>query len=100
MGTYLNEHDGDDVAHLPRRLRYPHAALVRDLDVVVRVCCEGCAWSIILVVVVAVGGSGEAAGSVGVDDGGGGGNGTIVDCLLVVDDNKSSVGVCRRSLWV
>ena len=97
MGTYLNEHD---VAHLPRRLRYPHAALVRDLDVDVRVCREGCARSIILVVVVAVGRSGEAAGSVGIDDGGGGGNGTIVVCLLVVDDNKSSVGVCRRSVWV
>ena len=93
-------HRLDDVAHLPRRLRYPHAARVRDLDVVVHVCREGCARSIILVVVVAVGGSGEAAGSVGVDDGGGGGNGTIVDCLLVVDDNKLSIGVCRRSLWV
>ena len=45
---------------------------------------------------VAVGESGEAAGSVGVD-GGGGWNGR--GCLLIVDDNnKSSVGVCRRSL--
>ena len=34
MGPYLNKHD---VAHLPRRLRYPQAALVCDLDVVVRV---------------------------------------------------------------
>ena len=52
---------------------------------------------------VAVGESGEAAGPVGVDGGGGGGggwNGTIVDCLLIVDDNKSRAGVCRRSLWV
>ena len=99
MTVTTRRHRLDDVAHLPRRLRYPQAALVCDLDVVVRVCCEGCARSIILVVMVAVGGSGEAAGSVGVDDGGGGGNGTIVVCLLVVD-NKSSVGVCRRSLWV
>ena len=98
MGTYLNEHD--DVAHLPCRLRYPHAALIRDLDVVVHVCREGCVWSIILVVVVAVGGSGEVVGSVGIDDGGGGGNETIVVCWLVVDNNKSSVGVCRRLLWV
>ena len=38
-----------------------------------------------------VGGSGEVAGSVVVDDGVGG-NATIVVCLLVVDDNKLSVG--------
>ena len=57
-------------------------------------------WSIILVAVVAVGESSEVAGSVGVDDGGGGWNGTIVVCLLVVDNNKSSVRVCRCSLWV
>ena len=100
MTVTMRRHRLDDVAHLPCRLRYPCAALVRDLDVVVCVCREGCARLIILVVVVAVGGSGEVAGSVGVDDGGGGGNGTIVVCLLVVDDNKSSVGVCRRSLWV
>ena len=73
-------HHLDDVAHLPHRLRYPHTALVCDLDVVVRVCHEGCARSIILVAVVAVGGSGEAVGSVGIDDGGGGGNGTFVGC--------------------
>ena len=24
MGTHLNEHDGDDVAHLPGRLCHPH----------------------------------------------------------------------------
>ena len=101
MTVTTHRHRLDDVAHLPRRLCYPQAALVCDLDVVVRVCREGCARSIILVVMVAVGGSGEAAGSVGVDDGGGGGgNGTIVVCLLVVDDNKSSVRVCRCSLWV
>ena len=86
MGTYLNEHD--DVAHLPRRLRYPHAALVRDLDVVVRVCRDGCARSIILVAVVAVGGSGEAAGSVGVDDGGGGGKEPLLFvCWLLTTTN-------------
>ena len=85
MGIYLNEHD---VAHLPRRLRYPHAALVLDLDVVVRVCREGCARSIILVVVVAVGGSGEAAGSVGVDDGGGGGKEPLLFvCWLLTTTN-------------
>ena len=49
---------------------------------------------------VAVGESSEAAGPVGVN-GGGGWNGTSVGCLLIVDDNnKSSVGVCQRSLWV
>ena len=100
MTVTTHRHRLDDVAHLPCRLRYPHTALVCDLDVVVRVCHEGCARLIILVVVVAVGGSSEAVGSVGVDDGGGGGNGTIVVCLLVVDDNKSSIGVCQCSLWV
>ena len=66
------------------------------VGVVVRVCREGCGR---LVAVVAVGESGEAAGPVGVD-GGGGWNRRSVGCLLIVDDdNKSSVGVCRRSLW-
>ena len=69
------------------------AALVHDLGVVIHVCCEGCAWSIILVAVVAVGESSEAAGPVGVYDGGGW-NGRIVGCLLIVDDNKSSIRVC------
>ena len=100
MTVTTRRHRLDNVAHLPRHVRYSHAALVCHLDVVVHVCREGCARSIIHVVVVAVGGSGVAVGSVGVDDGGGGGNGTIVVCLLVVDDNKLSVGVCRRSLWV
>ena len=52
-----------------------------------------------LVVVVAVGKSSEAAQPVGVD-GGGGWNGTVVSCLLIVDNNKLSVGVRRCSLWV
>ena len=43
---------------------------------------------------VAVGESSEAAGPVGVDGGGGGWNGTIVDCLFIVDDNKSRARVC------
>ena len=42
---------------------------------------------------------GEAVGLVGVD-GGGGWNGTIVICLLIVDNNKSSVRVCQCLLWV
>ena len=46
---------------------------------------------------VAVGKMLGAAGTVGVD--GGGWEGRIVACLFIVDDNKSSVGVCRRSLW-
>ena len=96
-------HHLDDMAHLPRRLRYPHGRahsvtwLWQVVGVVVRVCLEGCGR---LVVVVAVGESGEAAGPVGVD-GGGGWNGTSVSCLLIVDnDNKSSVRVCQHSLWV
>ena len=95
-------HRLDDVAPLPRRLRYPHGCAGsvtwhwEAVGVVVRVCREGCGR---LVVVVAVGESGEAAGPVGVD-GGGGWNRRSVGCLLIVDDdNKSSVGVCRRSLW-
>ena len=75
------------------------AVLIHDLGVVICVCHGGCVLSIILVVVVAVGESGEAAGPVGVD-GGGGWNGMIVGCLFIVDDNKSSAGVCRCSLWV
>ena len=51
-----------------------------------------------LLPVVAVGEMVGAAGTVGVD--GGGWEGRIVDCFFVVDDNKSSVGFCRRSLWV
>ena len=69
------------------------AALICDLGVIICVCCEGCALSIILVVVVAVGESSEVAGQVGID-GGGGWNGTIVGCLFIVDDNKLSVRVC------
>ena len=51
-----------------------------------------------LLAVVAVGEMLGVAGTVGVD--GGGWEGRIVCCLFVVDDNKSSVGVCRRLLWV
>ena len=54
------------------------AALICDLGVVIHVCHEGCAQSIILVAVVAVGESSEVVGPVGVD-GGGGWNGRI-DC--------------------
>ena len=75
------------------------AVLVFDLGVIICVCHEGCSLSIILVVVVAVGKRGEAAGLVGID-GGGGWNGTIVGCLLIVDNNKLSVGVGQCPLWV
>ena len=51
-----------------------------------------------LLAVVAIGEMVGAAGTVGVD--GGGWEGRIVDCLFIVDDNKSSVGFCRHSLWV
>ena len=51
-----------------------------------------------LLAVVVVGEMVGAAGMVGVD--GGGWEGRIVDCLSIVDDNKLSVGFCRRSLWV
>ena len=61
-------------------------------------CAVGVVGQSRLLVVVAVGGMLRAAGTVGVD--GGGWEGRIVDCLFVVDDNKASVGVCRRSLWV
>ena len=57
------------------------AALICDLGVVIHVCHEGCAQSIILVAlvaVVAVGKSSEVVGPVGID-GGGGWNGRI-DC--------------------
>ena len=50
-----------------------------------------------LLVVVAVGEMLGAAGMVGID--GGGWEGRIVTCLFIVDDNKLSVGVCRRLLW-
>ena len=51
-----------------------------------------------LLAVVAVAEMVGAAGTVGTD--GGGWEGRIVDCLSIVDDNKLSVGFCRRSLWV
>ena len=95
----MNDLDGDDVAQMPRRLHHPRmvAVVVR---VVVRVCRGRCGRSI-----TAIGGGGRwrdarggAVGTVGVD--GGGWEGRIVGCLFVVDDNKSSVGVCRCSLWV
>ena len=83
-------HRLDDVAQLPHRLHHPRVVVVR---VVVHVCRGGCGQS-----VTAVGEMVGVAGTVGVD--GGGWEGRIVDCLFVVDDNKSSVGFCRRSLWV
>ena len=46
---------------------------------------------------MAVGESSEVVGPVGID-GGGGWKGMIVDCLLIVDDNKASIGFCQRSL--
>ena len=52
-----------------------------------------------LVAVVAVGESSEVAGLVGVN-GGGGWKGTIANCLVIVADNKASIGFCRRLLWV
>ena len=98
--TYLNVLD---VAHLPHCLHYPHGHagsvtwLWQVVGVVIHVCREGCGW---LVAVVAVGETGEAVGPVGVD-GGGGWNEMSVGGLLIVDDNnKSSVGVCRHLLWV
>ena len=45
-----------------------------------------------LLVVVAVGEMLRVVGTVGVN--GGGWEGRIVACLFIVDDNKSSVGVC------
>ena len=51
-----------------------------------------------LLAVVAVGEMVGAVGTVGVA--GGGWEGRIVDCLFIVDDNKSSVRFCRCSLWV
>ena len=51
-----------------------------------------------LLAVVAIGEMVGVAGMVGID--GGGWEGRIVDCLFVVDDNKSSVGFCRHSLCV
>ena len=50
-----------------------------------------------LLAVMAIGEMLGAVGMVGVD--GGGWEGRIVACLFIVDDNKSSVGVCRRLLW-
>ena len=92
-------HRLDDVAQMPRRLHHPRVVAVV-VRVVVRVCRGRCVvgGQSRLLVVVAVGEMLGAAGTVGVD--GGGWEGRIVGCLFVVDDNKSSVGVCRRSLWV
>ena len=62
------------------------------------VCAVGVVGQSRLLAVVAVGRMLGAVGTVGVD--GGGWEGRIVDCLFVVDDNRSSVRVCRHSLWV
>ena len=51
-----------------------------------------------LLAVVAVGEMVGVAGTVGIN--GGGWEGRIVDCLFIVDDNKSNVGFCQCSLWV
>ena len=61
------------------------------------VCAVGVVGGQSRLLAVAVGEMLGAAGTVGVD--GGGWEGRIVACLFIVDDNKSSVGVCRRSLW-
>ena len=79
-----HHHHLDDVAPLPRRLRYPHGCAGsvtwhwEAVGIVVHVCHEGSGW---LVVVVAVGESSEAVGPVGVD-GGGGWNGTVVGLFV------------------
>ena len=85
-------HRLDDVARLPRRLHHPRVVAVV-VRVVVRVCRGGCQSRQLAVVAV-----GKMLGAAGVD--GGGWEGRFVGCLFIVDDNKSSVGVCRRSLWV
>ena len=81
---------------MPRRLHHPRVVAV---VVLLSVCAVGVVGSQSrLLAVVAVGEMLGVAGMVGVD--GGGWEGRIVGCLFVVGDNKSSVGVCRRSLWV
>ena len=77
------------MARLPRRLHHPRVVAVV-VRVVVRVCRGGCQSR--QLAVVAVGKMLGAAGTVGVD--GGGWEGRFVGCLFIVDDNKSSVGVC------
>ena len=68
-------------------------ALLLLLSVLLSMCAVGVvggqSW---LLAVVAIGEMLGAAGTVGID--GGGWEGRIVACLFIVDDNKSSVGVC------
>ena len=67
MTVMTRRHRLEDVAHLPRRLHYPHGSAGsvtwhwQAVGVIVCVCHEGCGR---LVVMVAVGKSGEAAGLV------------------------------------
>ena len=83
------------MAQLPHRLHHPCVVAVV-VYIVVHVCCGGCqSWQL---AVVAVGKMLRAAGTVGVD--GGGWEGRFVGCLFIVDDNKSSIRVCRHLLWV
>ena len=51
MNTYLKKLDGDNVAHLPHHLPYPHGCAHSVtwhwpvVGVVVHMCCEGCGRS-------------------------------------------------------
>ena len=91
----MRHHRLDDVAWLPCRLHHPRVVAVV-VRVVVRGCRGGCQSR--QLAMVAVGEMLKVAGMVGVN--GGGWEGRFVGCLFIVDDNKSSVRVCRRSLWV
>ena len=89
-----HRHHLDDMAQLPHRLHHPRIVAVV-VCVVVHVGVVGSqSW---LLVVVAIGEMLVVVGTVVVN--GGGWEGRIVDCLVILDDNKLSVGVCQHSLW-